>query len=336
MSVIANPYDFVRFRRIINEPKRSIGEATQAEIERVSIETGMSPIDVMARSAQMPTLYKKSRILESIARIFEELSTDFEDRDLSALIDDIVEQTGYKKMLESEGDEGATRLENIRELKSAAVKFQEEHESTGLLDFLEQIALASDTDSLEPSEDKVILMTMHAAKGLEFGTVFLIGAEEGIFPSYSSLADPMEVEEERRLAYVAITRAKRILNITTAKQRLIYGMTQYNKTSRFAREIPDEYINLNEKKRKPAQVKAERPKKEGYLTRAAIDKANSQTVSSVPQPDFKQGERIKHKVFGDGMVVNVQPMGNDALLEIAFDTVGTKKVMANFAKMEKL
>jgi DNA helicase-2/ATP-dependent DNA helicase PcrA len=335
MSVIANPYDFVRFRRIINEPKRSIGEATQAEIERVSIDTGMSPIDVMARSAQIPTLYKKSRILESIARIFEELSADFEDRDLSSLIDDIIEQTGYKRMLEAEGDEGADRIENIRELKSAAVKFQQENEDFALLEFLEQIALVSDTDSYENNEDKVVLMTIHAAKGLEFGRVFIIGAEEGLFPSFRSLADPMDIEEERRLAYVAITRAKRTLHITTAKQRLLYGITQRNQISRFIREIPEEYILVNESRRRGGVLPSAIKPKTSYL---ASQQARSSfgRESSAPAQSFSDGERVNHKVFGEGTVLDVQEMGNDSLLEVAFDKVGTKKIMANFAKIEKL
>jgi DNA helicase-2/ATP-dependent DNA helicase PcrA len=333
MSVIANPFDFVRFRRIVNEPKRSIGDTTQLEIERLSDTLGISPIDVMAQAGQFDTLRRKAAALEKVALMFAELSENAEERDLSNLIDDIIEQTGYLRMLQNEGDEGATRIENIRELKSAAVKFQEESEgeSSSLFAFLEQVALVSDTDSYEAGEDKVVLMTIHAAKGLEFGKVFIIGAEEGLFPSFRCLADPLDVEEERRLAYVAITRAKRTLHITAANQRLLYGITQRNQISRFVREIPEKYITVSETKRK-APVITPPQKKASYLATQQSRAVRDSTPSVV----YSDGERVKHKVFGEGTVLDVQEMGNDSLLEIAFDKVGTKKIMANFAKIEKM
>ena len=331
MSVIANPFDFVRFRRIINEPKRAVGDVTQAEIERLSVELGTSPIDVMAGASQFPSLKSKVTVLERVAAMFNELSSGDEGRSLSCLIDDIVEQSGYLKMLQSEGDEGLARLENINELKSAAVKFTDENPESTLSEFLEQVALASDTDDYERGEDRVAMMTIHAAKGLEFGRVFIVGAEEGLFPSFRSLADPADIEEERRLAYVAITRAKRILNITTAKQRLLYGVTQRNLVSRFVREIPAEFINVNEKRAKPAIVPRQKAKASVWDEKPPA-RPKPSTQSSVK---FSDGERVKHKVFGEGTVIGVQEMGNDSLLEIAFDKVGTKKIMANFAKIEK-
>ncbi|MCL1788993.1 MAG: UvrD-helicase domain-containing protein [Oscillospiraceae bacterium] len=337
MSVIANPFDFIRFRRIINEPKRSIGEVTQTEIERVSVEMGMSPVDVMAEASRFPSLKAKATLLERIAVVFKQLSEaadSSEDQNLSDLIDEITDKSGYLKMLQSEGDEGLSRLENIKELKSAAVKFQEENPEATLLDFLEQVALVSDTDDYERGEDRVAMMTIHAAKGLEFGRVFLIGAEEGLFPSFRSLAEPDDIEEERRLAYVAITRAKQTLNITTAKQRLLYGITQRNPVSRFVREIPDEFIQVNEKRRKGAAIPQKKTK-----TSVFTDKPKSRNKPQSLPPcsvKFSDGERIKHKVFGEGTVVDIQEMGNDSLLEITFDSVGTKKIMANFAKIEKI
>jgi DNA helicase-2/ATP-dependent DNA helicase PcrA len=349
MSVIDNPFDFIRFRRIINEPKRSIGGVTQSEIERLSIETGLSPVDVMERASEFSALKSKAKILEKLAAMFNELSGGgSEDRSLSNLIDDITEQSGYLKMLQSEGDEGLSRLENIRELKSAAVKFEENigaeaPDEVGtptevLRDFLGQVALASDTDDYEHGEDRVAMMTIHAAKGLEFGRVFIIGAEEGLFPSFRSLADPDDIEEERRLAYVAITRAKRTLNITTAKQRLLYGVTQRNQVSRFVREIPSEYINVEEKRRKVTAAAAAIPaKKTSYLSELTSSRKRGTKLSDGGNAvKFSDGERVKHKIFGVGTVVDVQEMGNDSLLEIAFDKVGTKKIMANFAKIEKI
>jgi len=340
MCVLDNPFDFVRFRRIVNEPKRSIGEVTQAEIERISIEMGISPLDVMAGAVNFPALQRKTAILEKLGGVFTELADILKaDVSLSNLIDNIIEKTGYLKMLQSEGEEGATRLENIKELKSAAVKFQEENENASLSDFLGQVALASDTDDYERGEDRVAMMTIHAAKGLEFGRVFLIGAEEGVFPSFRSLSDPMDVEEERRLAYVAITRAKRTLNITTAKERLLYGVTQRNQLSRFVREIPEDYIHINETRRRTASTAgAAVPKKESYLANRTSSRKHAPRPSTGGggAVSFKEGEQVKHKIFGTGMVVDVQPMGNDSLLEVAFDTVGTKKIMANFAKIEKV
>jgi len=339
MSVINNPFDSVRFNRIINEPKRKLGDVTQSEIIRIHEELGISLIDVMAQASTFPSLSRKAAALEGLAAVFNELSNNTEDRNIDNLIDDIIEQTGYRKMLESEGDEGAARLENIRELKSAAVKFaesQEENEGAALAAFLEQIALVSDTDDYEQGEDRVAMMTIHAAKGLEFNRVFLIGAEENLFPSFRSLADPMDIEEERRLAYVAITRAKRELYITTAKQRLLFGQTGRNAVSRFVREIPKEYIYVNDKSRKTTTAAATAPpKKTPYLARMAKVQRSTPLVA-VKSQSFKDGERVKHKVFGDGTVLDVAEMGNDSLLEIAFDTAGTKKIMANFAKIEKI
>jgi len=209
-----------------------------------------------------------------------------------------------------------------------------ENPESGLADFLEQIALVSDIDSLDHAEDRVVLMTIHAAKGLEFTKVFIVGMEEGLFPSYRSLADPMDTEEERRLAYVAITRAKRSLHITTAKQRLLYGATQRNQVSRFAREIPEEYIFINHSKKKKSTLTPF--KKKTYLADQIPRSANNCQLSTVNCQLFKDGDKVTHKVFGDGTVLDVQEMGNDSLLEVAFDKVGTKKIMANFAKIEKI
>ncbi|MCL2634921.1 MAG: UvrD-helicase domain-containing protein [Oscillospiraceae bacterium] len=333
MSIIENPFDLVRFRRIINEPKRGIGDATQAEIERISVDLGISPVDVMANAYNFPGLLKKAKSLESVAAIFTELSGSSDGRALPNIVDDILEQTGYLKMLQNEGDEGLTRLENVKELKSALVKFTEEHENASISDYLEQVALVSDTDSYESGEDRVVLMTIHAAKGLEFPRVFLIGAEESLFPSFRSIADPMDLEEERRLAYVAVTRAKKTLIITAAKQRLLYGVTQRNPISRFVKEIPDEFIKVNTRRGELRSPVKNKPT--GYLaSQNAITKPPTPVNQSIVT--FSDGDKVRHKVFGEGVVLDVQPMGGDSLLEIAFEKVGTKKIMANFAKIEKI
>lgn len=340
MSVINNHADTVRLNRIINEPKRGIGEATQAEIYRIADGLGITPVEVMERSSEFASLEKKTKILEPMGRMFRELG-ESEDRPLDGIIDDILTVTGYEAMLKMQGDEGAARLENIKELKSGAISFMQENEEHSLSDYLENIALITDLDNYEADEDKVVLMTMHGAKGLEFENVFLVGAEENIFPSYRSQLDSSEIEEERRLAYVAITRAKKRLYISHAKQRLLFGSTQRNKVSRFVNEIPLKYMELNDHTGiASANVqKAQRPVKVGYLQQEArhaqVEKMAAR-IASAHAESFTAGDRIHHKVFGDGTVISAKPMGNDNLLEIAFDTAGTKKIMANFAKVEKI
>lgn len=330
LSVIENPSDLVRLRRVINLPKRGIGEATQAEVENISLGLGITPVEVMERSAEFATLYKKSKTLTALAAVFKDLSESAQERYLPDLIDDLLTQTGYLDMLKAEGPEGEVRLQNIQELKSAAVSFCEENESAGLAEFLEQAALIADMDSYDESEEKVVLMTMHSAKGLEYETVFIVGAEENIFPSYRSMADPDELEEERRLAYVAITRAKRKLYIISAKERLLFGYTQRNRLSRFVREIPPELAEF-ETEEKPVFTPH---KKEAYQPFSGVDRNRASNTKS--DITYSDGERIRHKIFGEGTITDVNPMGGDFLLEIIFDKAGTKKIMANFAKIEKL
>ncbi len=340
LSVINNPADNLRLNRIINEPKRGIGDATQAEIYRIADGLGITPIEVMERSAEFVTIEKKSKVLEPLGRMFRELSEN-EDRDLDGIIDDVLAETGYESMLLTQGDEGAARLENIKELKSGAIAFMEENEEHSLSDYLENLALITDLDSYEAGEDRVVLMTMHGAKGLEFENVFIVGAEENIFPSYRSQLDSSEIEEERRLAYVAITRAKKRLFISNAKQRLLFGSTQRNKLSRFVGEIPSEYLEVNDSTlaADTEAPRTRRPQKIGYLQQEArhaqVEKMAAR-IASAHAESFSAGDRIHHRVFGDGTVITAKPMGNDTLLEIAFDTVGTKKIMANFAKAEKI
>ena len=341
MSVINNPFDSVRFSRIINEPKRGIGEATVSEINRICEGLGLDAIEVMERADEFAGLSKKAKTLVSLGQMFRELQNGLdEDRPLENLVDDILAMTGYEESLKAQGDEGAGRLENIRELKSGIIKFCEENEEHALSDYLENVALITDMDSYEEGDDKVVLMTMHGAKGLEFDTVFLIGAEENLFPSYRSQADMAEIEEERRLAYVAITRAKRLLYISCAKQRLLYGQTMRNKVSRFVLEIPKDDMEYNDHTRTASSAsagKAVRQRPEGYLQSAARHTAQTKTAASAASAaSYAIGERVSHKIFGEGTVISATKTGNDCLLEISFDKVGTKKIMANFAKITKV
>ncbi|MCL2109703.1 MAG: UvrD-helicase domain-containing protein [Oscillospiraceae bacterium] len=335
LSVVENPSDLVRLRRIINVPKRGIGDSTQAEVESISLGLGISPIEVMERSAEFATLYKKSKGLGLLAAMFRDLGAGANERNLPDLIDDLTAQTGYHDMLKSEGDEGEMRLQNIAELKSAAIRFCEDNPGAGLSEFLEQVALVADMDSYDNSEEKVVLMTMHSAKGLEYENVFIIGAEENIFPSYRSMAEPDELEEERRLAYVAITRAKKKLYILSAKERLLFGHTQRNRLSRFVREIPPALMTIEAEERPvfvPRKKEVYQPFSGVDINRASADASKSENSDAT----YTDGERIRHKIFGEGTITDVNPMGGDFLLEIMFDKVGTKKIMANFAKIQKL
>ena len=335
LAVLNNPYDTVRFRRIINEPKRGIGDATVEEIIRIADGLHMSPIEVCREASQFETLSRKSAALKAAANLFDELDELADTLRLDELIDAVAEKSGYIKAMQALGEEGAGRIENITELKSNAMTLLDENPETTLPDFLEQVALVSDLDSYDGDLDRVSLMTMHSAKGLEFDTVFMVGAEDNIFPSYRSMNDPAEMEEERRLAYVAITRAKRMLYITHTSYRVLYGQTMRNKLSTFVREIPENLIEkTGERVHKPAS-EWKKPVKPNYLAQeAAMAAARPAPVASGIV--FAAGDRVKHNVFGEGTVADAKRMGNDTMLTINFDNGQSKKVMANFARIEKL
>lgn len=335
LAVLNNPYDTVRFRRIINEPKRGIGDATVEEIIRIADGLHMSPIDVCREASQYETLSRKSAALKAAANLFDELDELADTLRLDELIDAVAEKSGYIKAMQALGEEGAGRIENITELKSNAMTLLDENPETTLPDFLEQVALVSDLDSYDGNLDRVSLMTMHSAKGLEFDTVFMVGAEDNIFPSYRSMNDPAEMEEERRLAYVAITRAKRMLYITHTSYRMLYGQTMRNKLSTFVREIPENLIEkTGERVHKPAS-EWKKPVKPNYLAQEAA-MAAARTAPVASGIVFAAGDRVKHNVFGEGTVADAKRMGNDTMLTINFDNGQSKKVMANFARIEKL
>ena len=335
LAVLNNPYDSVRFRRIINEPKRGIGDATVEEIIRIADGLNMSPIEVCREASQFETLSRKSAALKAAANLFDELDELADTLRLDELIDAVAEKSGYIKAMQALGEEGSGRIENINELKSNAMTLLEEDPETTLPDFLEQVALVSDLDSYDGDLDRVSLMTMHSAKGLEFDTVFMVGAEDNIFPSYRSMNDPAEMEEERRLAYVAITRAKRMLYITHTSYRVLYGQTMRNKLSTFVREIPENLIEkVGERVHRPAS-EWKKPVKPNYLAQETAMAAAKPTpvISGIV---FAAGDRVKHNVFGQGTVADAKRMGNDTMLTINFDNGQTKKVMANFARIEKV
>lgn len=341
LSVINNSMDMLRFKRIINEPKRGIGDATVSMIEQISDDLAISPIEIMRDVENYPMLGKKVAPLKKAAAMFEHLAEFAENEPLDQLVDEVLNVTGYDAYMRSLGEEGTGKLENIAELKSNIQNYinsKSEDEEPTLSEFLEEISLFTDADRMDTTTDAVNLMTIHSAKGLEFDTVFIVGAEEGIFPSKRSMDTLEDLEEERRLAYVAITRAKRKLYISHAVRRMMYGSTTMNTTSRFIKEIPADYV---ERIDSTVNNHGEQDEDDNFIVASPTYDLKSQIVNQQlkkaqkTDADFSVGDRVAHNVFGEGTIISVKKMSNDAMLEIAFDKVGTKKVMANFAKLKK-
>ena len=337
LHVIDNNADIMRFKRIVNEPKRKIGESTVALIEQICSDIGDDPITVMRDSRELAPLEKKANLLTELAAMFDYLKEISDSVPLEELLDEVMEKSGYRAMLLAQGDEGQTRLENIEELKSTMVTYSEQADEPSLSGFLEEVALYTDIDELDGDADYVTMMTVHSAKGLEFPTVFVVGMEDNLFPSSRSV-DEGNLEEERRLAYVAITRAKNKLYLTHAKERLMYGSVTYPSPSQFLNELPKENI---EKRVDPA---LEAAYSGGSISAKAAQKTPQifgKAAAVRPQPaklteSFSAGDRVSHKIFGEGTVISATPTAADIKLEIAFDKVGTKKIMAAFAKITKV
>ncbi|MCC8192703.1 MAG: UvrD-helicase domain-containing protein [Ruminococcus sp.] len=340
LSVVNNNGDLLRLRRIINEPKRSIGEATVTAIEQIASDLSLTPIEVMRDSESLMPLSKKAKVLVPLAEMFLTLQEISEQEPLETLLDELLERSDYGDYLRSQGDEGLMRLENIEELKSTMANYEESADEPSLSGFLEEIALFTDMDNMDENGDYVVMMTMHSAKGLEFDTVFAVGMEENIFPSQRSILDDADIEEERRLCYVAITRAKNKLYLTNARSRLLYGMTNHNEPSRFLFEL-DKSATEDEEEQIVTHSVANRYNPLGNRARNSMSLENQikRNLKDKPQKNtqtFSAGDRISHNVFGEGTVLNAKAMANDTMLEIAFDTKGTKKVMANFARITKI
>lgn len=339
LAVVNNHNDILRLRRIINEPKRSIGNATVTALEQITSDLGISPIEVMKESESLVPLSRKASVLMPLAEMFVHLTDISEIVSLEELLDELMEVSGYRAFLKSQGDEGEMRLENIEELKSTMIKYSDEAEEPSLSGFLEEISLFTDVDDLDQDGDYVVMMTIHSSKGLEFPTVFVVGMEENIFPSQRSMESEAEVEEERRLAYVAITRAKRELYLTHSNERILFGVTNRNKKSRFLEELPDDLLNEESEgllqpsgmEREYREVKSD----SNMLNMQMAFRRRSETRTASDQ-NFEVGNRVSHNIFGEGTVLTAKRMANDTMLEIAFDTKGTKKIMANFARIKKL
>lgn len=342
LSVINNPSDEIRLRRIVNQPKRSIGDKTIATASEIAGALGESLLEVLGRADEFDSLRRASVKLKAFYDMMQELidANDDESVSLHELYELILEKTGYIEALHGEKEEAETRIENINELASNLLKFQEENgEEATLSAFLEEVSLMTDIDNYDETADTVVMMTMHSAKGLEFPVVFLPGFEEGIFPGLQAIYDPNEIQEERRLCYVAITRAKESLYLLNADSRMLFGSTSRNRPSRFSLEIPLDLINKTREQdwRKP-DLGTKMPVAETELRRKSATAAMHFGQVTPPARSgnmFKTGDMVQHKTFGKGLVISATPMGNDVLLEIAFEQ-GTKKLMANFARLAKV
>lgn len=343
LSVINNPNDEMRLRRIINQPKRSIGDKTVLKISELSMQTGHTMLDIMRHSDEYSDLIRSNLKLKKFAALIDELIefSNISDNSICDLYNEIIERTNYIEALKAERDESESRIENINELSSNIIKYEQENgENATLGGFLEEVSLMTDIDNYDNSANAVTLMTMHSAKGLEFPIIFLPGFEEGIFPGIQSSYIPEELEEERRLAYVAITRAKKALYILNTEKRMLFGSSTQNKPSRFLLEIPDELTEKTIHQRIQKSFIEVRPSNSAVARSKTIASARNfnHIEKTIPSniPAFSVGDNVTHKVFGTGTILSVTPMGNDMLIEIKFNSIGNKKLMANYARLEKV
>ena len=336
LSVLDNPDDTLRLRRIINEPKRGIGEATVNTAAEIGETLGISLFEVLATAGEYAPLGKKAAALEAFAAMINGLRERAGNEPLADTLAALLEESGYVRALEQKNDfESRGRLENVEELMTTVIKYTQETESPTLSGFLEEIALYTDLDGYDSGDDAVVMMTLHSAKGLEFPVVFIAGAEEGIFPGMNAMMNPGEIEEERRLAYVGITRAKERLYFTTAAQRMLFGRTTRNRASRFVGEVPGELLEVQDDTIRSYTAAVSRPAAPAGKRAAAPKRPLAQ--SNAPAVfDLTVGERVNHRVFGVGTILTITPMGGDHLVEVAFDKVGTKRIMATFAKLERV
>ena len=356
LAVLNNPDDSLRLRRIINEPKRGIGEATMNTAQQVAESLGQSLYRTLQTAEEYAPLSGKSRALMEFTAMMDGIAESVDEVPLIETLEQVLDQSGYVRALEAKNEmESRGRLENIGELKTTILKYMEETEEPSLSGFLEEIALYTDLDNLSEDDDKVVLMTLHSAKGLEFPYVFITGLEEGIFPGQQAIYEPTELEEERRLAYVGITRAKRELYLTGAAQRMLFGRTTRNRPSRFVGEIPGELMKTEDETERFGSYHSGYGERTGYgsgygARQTSVYRPNKLGSSPAPAPaaprprpavpaaepfTLKTGDRVYHKTFGEGSILKIEPMGGDHLLTIHFDKVGAKRLMATFARLEK-
>ena len=349
LKTIDNARDDLAVRRIINVPKRGIGLTSVNRLQEYALARDISFYEALLGADLIPGIGRGLARLESFAALMEHFRTRADEISISQLLDEILETTGYIEELKTEGEiEAEARIENIDELKNKIAAYeeacQEQGERPGLSGFLEEVALVADVDSLDENSDYVVLMTLHSAKGLEFPQVYLAGMEDGLFPSYMTITadDPEEIEEERRLCYVGITRAKEHLTLTCAKRRMVRGETQYNKMSRFLKEIPMELlatgIKFEKEEREEEKPKPWQQARQSFRSKpfTAPKPVQQFKVAGGKGPGYDVGDRVRHVKFGEGIVTSIVEGGRDYEVTVEFDTAGTKKMFAVFAKLQKI
>lgn len=347
LKTIDNGQDDLAVRRIINVPKRGIGLTTINRVQENALEREVPFYEALRTADLIPGVGRAATKIESFVALIEHFKDTAKTASVSDLMQEILDYTGYQEYLKEEGEEeAAVRQENIDELLSKIAAYEEncEEEMPTLSGFLEEVALVADIDSLEEESDYVVLMTLHSAKGLEFPEVYLTGMEDGIFPSYMTITadDPTEVEEERRLCYVGITRAEENLTMTCARRRMIRGETQYNKMSRFLKEVP---VSLFATGWKAEKERMEVPVQSAYSQAkqtfrkqafAAYQQPKQFAVKSGEKLSYDVGDRVRHIKFGEGLVVGIVEGGRDYEVTVQFDRFGEKKMFASFAKLQKI
>ncbi len=349
LKTIDNARDDLAVRRIINVPKRGIGATTLNRVSDYAEAYDISFYDALKQAEEIPAMGKAAAKIKPFVNFIQTMRSKLPYIGVSELLREVIEETGYVKELEADGtDEAQARIENIDELLSKVVAYEEGEEQPTLSGFLEEVALVADIDNLEEGNEYVVLMTLHSAKGLEFPKVYLAGMEDGLFPSYMSITSDNsseELEEERRLAYVGITRAMKELTITCARQRMIRGETQYNKVSRFVKEIPSELLAgemrqpayLERREREQAAVRAKIPSMRKQPSGQSMQaKAFASASTAKGSLSYGVGDRVAHMKFGNGTVTGIIEGGRDFEVTVDFDTAGTKKMFASFAKLKNI
>ena len=338
LNVIATPADDLRLTRIINSPPRGIGERSIDLVRQLAADNARSMYEIITNAGDYPELSRAAAKLGAFAAMIEELREFAKDNTPDALLDEIIDKTGYIRALEEKNtQEDRTRIENVEELRSSIIGYMKESGDDTLEGYLANVALYTDLDNYDPDADTVVMMTMHSAKGLEFPTVYIVGMEEGIFPGIRAIGEQAEMEEERRLCYVAITRAERELELVCARQRMIFGRTTANRVSRFVDEIPDEHIEKNIPKGYAHKDPSREQQSYAHKRRTYYDTLKggvaapaANTASTAPSASFAVGDSIRHKAFGEGVITKMSPMGGDYLVEINF-AQGAKRLMLRAA-----
>ena len=338
LRLVFNPNDNISLIRVVNEPARKIGVTTVEKVAAVAAENNVSMFEVMRHADKFTELSKSAAKLSEFVRLIEDIRNTSDFQSPSNILEKLYYNSGYFAMLSAENTvENQTRIENIQEFIVSAREYEKSAEEPSLSEFLESTALVADVDNYDEEQESVVLMTLHSAKGLEFPVVFMCGMEDGLFPSQRSMYSEEEIEEERRLCYVGITRAKKELYLTYAERRSMYGGSTYSKASRFLNEIPPEFINTIENKSSTKISQGARTSQSEMFDKIFERKKATPTAATAVQTafEFKAGDMVEHRKFGKGMILSITPSGNDVKVEIVFDEVGTKSLMGSFAKLKK-